>query len=277
MIAENPASIARAVEIAVAGARAGGALIRSRKPHDGEVRSKGSATDFVTQVDVDSGVAVVEAIRALDPGARFVVEEPEVYDLTGVERADLDEPRVWVIDPIDGTTSFLHGYPCFSVSVALLSGGQPLAGAVYNAALDEMNAAGVGRGATRDGRQLQVTPASRVSEALLITGFPYDRGAPLDRQLAVLAAFLRAPVHGIRRDGSAAVDCCHVAAGRADGFWEFGLKPWDMAAGACILREAGAEVTDTEGRPWSAASESICCANPALHAEMLRIIGESAS
>ena len=110
-------------------------------------------------------------------------------------------------------------------------------------------------------------------DALLITGFPYDRGAPLDRQLAVLAAFLRAPVHGIRRDGSAAIDCCHVAGSRADGFWEYYLKPWDVSAGVVILREAGALVTDTEGAPWTAHSESICCANPALHAEMLAVIG----
>lgn len=266
----------RSLEIAQAGARAGGALVRGRANDIGEVRAKGSPTDFVSEVDVASGVAVVEAIAALHPGASFVVEEDEVYGLAGVERGNLMADEVWVIDPIDGTTSFLHGYPCFSVSVALMSQGQPVAGAVYNAALDEMNSAAIGLGATRDTQVLSVSSALTVQQALLITGFPYDRGAPLDRQLAVLAAFLRAPVHGMRRDGSAAVDCCHVAAGRADGFWEYTLKPWDMAAGVCILREAGAEVTDVEGRPWSAASDSICCANPALHAEMLRIIGAAA-
>ena len=159
------------------------------------------------------------------------------------------------------------------MSVACLRDGQPVAGAVYNAALDEMNAAAVGLGATRDGAPLSVSDAPTVRDALLITGFPYDRGAPLDRQLAVLAAFLRAPVHGIRRDGSAAIDCCHVAGARADGFWEYYLKPWDMAAGVVILREAGALVTDVDGAPWTAHSESICCANPALHAEMLAVIG----
>jgi myo-inositol-1(or 4)-monophosphatase len=135
-----------------------------------------------------------------------------------------------------------------------------------------MNAAAVGAGATRDDVPIHVTAAETVRDSLVITGFPYDRGAPLDIQLAVLAAFLRAPVHGIRRDGSAAIDCCHVAGGRADGFWEYGLKPWDMAAGALICREAGALVTDVAGRPWSAASESIIAANPALHAEMLALI-----
>jgi myo-inositol-1(or 4)-monophosphatase len=147
-----------------------------------------------------------------------------------------------------------------------------VAGAVYNAALGEMNAAARGLGATRGGEPLTVSTAPSVRDALLITGFPYDRGAPLDRQLDVLGAFLRAPVHGIRRDGSAAVDCCHVAGGRADGFWEYFLKPWDMAAGVVILREAGAVVTDVDGVGWSAQSTSICCANPELHAEMLGVI-----
>lgn len=107
----------------------------------------------------------------------------------------------------------------------------------------------------------------------MVTGFPYDRGAPLDRQLSVLAAFLRSPVHGIRRDGSAANDCCHVAAGRADGFWEYTLKVWDMAAGVIICSEAGATVTDVEGAPWTSRSTSICTANPQLHAQMLDVIG----
>lgn len=277
MTEKTPLSPAAALEIAKTGASAGGAVVRGRADDIGAIRAKGTPTDFVSEVDIASGVAVVEAIAALHPGASFVVEEDEVYDLVGVQRGDLMSEEVWVIDPIDGTTSFLHGYPCFSVAVALLRNGQPVAGAVYNAALDEMNSAALGLGATRDGHTLAVTSARTVQEALLITGFPYDRGAPLDRQLAVLAAFLRAPVHGMRRDGSAAVDCCHVAAGRADGFWEYTLKPWDMAAGVCILREAGAEVTDVEGRPWSAASDSICCANPALHAEMLRVIGAAGS
>ena len=108
-------------------------------------------------------------------------------------------------------------------------------------------------------------------------GFPYDRGAPLDTQLTVLAAFLRAPVHGIRRDGSAALDCCHVAGRRADGFWEYYLKPWDTAAGVVILRESGALVTDVDGEPWSIHSDSICCANPKLHAAMRAVIEQATS
>ena len=135
-----------------------------------------------------------------------------------------------------------------------------------------MYSAAEGIGAQRDDLAIGVASAQAVPDALVVTGFPYDRGEPLDRQLAVLSAFLRAPVHGIRRDGSAAVDCCHVASGRADGFWEYALKPWDMAAGVVILREAGATVTDAAGRAWDIYSESICAANPVLHGAMLDVI-----
>ena len=261
-----------ALAIARDAALAGGAVLSGRTADIGAVRSKAWATDFVTEADIAAGVACVRSILAHESAARVVVEEPEVCEMLGIEPGSMDDARVWVIDPLDGTTSFLHGFPCYSVSVALVVDGEPVAGAIYNAALAELASAEKGAGATLDDSPLECSKASRVQDALVVTGFPYDRGAPLDRQLAVLAAFLRAPVHGIRRDGSAAVDCCHVAAGRADGFWEYALKPWDMAAGALICREAGALVTDTEGTPWTAASSGIVAANPILHALMLEVI-----
>lgn len=265
------------LDVAVAAARAGGAVLEAKRDDMGAVRTKSTSIDFVTEADVASGVAAVRSILGHFPDARFVIEEEEVYDLAEAEQGTLADECVWVIDPLDGTTSFVHGYPMYSVSVAYMERGVPVAGAVYNAAAAEMNSAAAGLGAWRDGARLQVGDAASVREALLITGFPYDRTRPLDVQLAILGAFLRAPVHGIRRDGSAALDCCHVAGGRADGFWEFGLKPWDMAAGVVVLREAGAEVTDTDGSPWTPASTGICCANPGLHAEMLRVIAEAGS
>lgn len=261
-----------ALDIAIAAAAAGGRVLNERRDDMGAIRSKSSLSDFVTEADVASGVAVVRAILARDPGARFLVEEEEVHSLVGVEKAVLGDGDVWVIDPLDGTTSFIHGYPTFSVSVALVRDTHPVAGAVYNVAAAEMNAAAQGLGATRDGVAIRAAEAARVQDALVITGFPYDRGEPLTRQLAVLGAFLRAPVHGIRRDGSAAVDCCHVAGGRADGFWEFALKPWDIAAGAIIAREAGALVTDVHGCEWTTDHASILVANPTLHARMLALI-----
>lgn len=260
------------LQTAVEAAREGGTLVRSKVRDIGAVRTKGSQTDLVTETDVASGIAVARAILARIPDARVLVEEPEVHETLGIDMASLDEPEVWVVDPVDGTTSFVHGYPCFSVAVALLREGQPVAGAVYNVALDEMNAAALGEGATRNDERIAVASRTQVGEALLVTGFPYDRGEPLDRQLAVLGSFLRAPVHGIRRDGSAAIDCCHVASGRCDGFWEYALKPWDMAAGVVICREAGAHATDIDGTAWTSKSGGIVVANPALHERMLEVI-----
>ncbi|HET6498820.1 MAG TPA: inositol monophosphatase family protein, partial [Coriobacteriia bacterium] len=214
---------------------------------------------------------------ASEPTASILVEEEEVHAITGVVPGDAAGARVWLIDPLDGTTSFIHGFPAYSVSVALLRHGRPVVGAVVDAFHDTTMCAAEGLGATLDGVAVRCSSVSRLDEALLITGFPYDRGRPLDRQLAVLARFLRAPVHGIRRDGSAALDCCHVAAGRADGFWEYGLQPWDTAAGAVICREAGARVTDIHGREWSPARDTgIIVANPVLHDAMLAVIRSEA-
>jgi myo-inositol-1(or 4)-monophosphatase len=263
------------LETAMNAARAGGAVLQAMAADMGEVRTKSATNDLVTDADVASGVAVVHEVLERYPSARFVIEEDEVHECTVAPRGLLGDEEVWIVDPLDGTTSFVHGYPTYSVAVACLRAGQPVVGAVYNAAADEMNAAAVGMGATRDGNPLRVTDVADIREALFITGFPYDRGATLDVQMRALTAFLRAPVHGIRRDGSAAIDCCHVAGGRADGFWEFGLKPWDTAAGVVILREAGAAVSDVDGNPWTTASGSMCCANPELHERMLEVIAAS--
>ncbi len=260
------------LETARFAAAAGATVLRERANDQGARRSKSSASDFVTDADIASGVAIARAVLQRDSSARFVVEEEEVYDLAAAPRGTLDDDEVWVVDPLDGTTSYIHGFPCYSVSIACLNRGRPVAGVVLDVARQETYAAAEGLGAERDGAAIGVAAAERVSDALVVTGFPYDRGEPLDRQLAVLSAFLRSPVHGIRRDGSAAVDCCHVASGRADGFWEYGLKPWDMAAGVVILREAGALVTEVNGAPWTQMSDSICAANPSLHALMLQVI-----
>lgn len=258
--------------VAEAAARAGGRVLSERAGHLGAVRTKSSAVDMVTDVDIAAGVAVVRAILAQDPSARVIVEEPEVYGLTDATQGSLADPEVWVVDPLDGTTSYIHGYPCYSVSIACLRDGRPVAGAVYNASRDEMTSAAEGSGATLDGVRIRVSEAaSTIPEALLITGFPYDRTITLDRQLAIFTRMIR-QVHGIRRDGSAAVDLCLVASGRADGYWELALKPWDMAAGIVILREAGAAVTDLSGADWTYSTTDMVAANPRLHAEMLKLI-----
>lgn len=264
------------LDIAREAALAGGRVLTGRAGSVGAVRTKSSASDLVTEVDIASGVAVASAIEALSPGARFVIEEPEVHALAGVEQGSLFDPEVWVVDPLDGTTSYVHGFPCYSVSVALLREGRPVAGAVFNAASGEMTCAAEGAGATLDGRPIRCSEAPSVAESLLITGFPYDRTSALDRQLAVFTRLIRT-VHGVRRDGSAAIDCCHVATGRADGFWEFALKPWDTAAGVVILREAGALVTDMAGHDWTPETADHVAAGPRLHPVLLEAIAAAAA
>ncbi len=259
---------------AIAAAEAGGSVLRERGGRLGSVRVKSTRFDLVTEADIASGIAVVRTIAEHIPEARFVIEEPEVYALAGVSAGDLRDDEVWVIDPLDGTTSYVHGYPCYSVSVALLRGGEPVVGAVHNAATCETSRATAGGGAWRNGARLACSDAVEFAESLMITGFPYDRTATLDRQLSVFTRLIRS-VHGVRRDGSAAIDCCHVAAAEADAFWEFGLMPWDTAAGVVILREAGAVITDLEGAPWSVDSRDICAANPVLHASLLGAIQDA--
>lgn len=259
------------LQAAEAAARAGAEVVRAGAGHYESVRTKSSGADLVTEIDVASGVAAVRAIVDICPDARFVVEEPEVYGLTGATQGALDDAEVWVIDPLDGTTSFVHGYPCYSVSVACLRDGEPAVGAVLNAATGELYTAEAGGGAFLDGRAIRCTSTPDIPHALLATGFPYERTTTLDRQLRVFAQVIRI-AHDIRRDGSAAVDCCETACGRVDAFWEIALRPWDMAAGVCILREAGAVVSDTAGRPWTPHTTDIVTANPTLHTEILALI-----
>jgi myo-inositol-1(or 4)-monophosphatase len=259
------------LQTALRGALAGARVLRERARDAGAVTTKSSAVDLVSEADVASGVAVVEAIVVDDPQARFVVEESEVYGLADVTPGALRDDEVWVVDPLDGTTSFVHGFPFYSVSVALLREGTPEVGVVHSVPADETFAAARGLGATLDGTPLACSKEPALDRALLMTGFPYDRGETLTRQLEVFGRFMKV-IHGVRRDGSAALDLCHVAAGRADGFWEFGLSAWDTAAGALVAEEAGALVTDFDGAPWTPDTRDVAAANPELHARILEVV-----
>lgn len=259
--------------LAEAAARAGAAVLLEHAGNITELRTKSGATDLVSAADVASGVAIARTIANGMSGARFVIEEPEVYERAGVTAGSLGDDLVWVIDPLDGTTSFVHSYPCWSVSIACLEKGQPIVGVVYNVPADEMVSASLGAGATLNGHALSCAGSPTLEGALLGTGFPYDRGAGLDRQLRLLERLLR-PAHDIRRDGSAAVDLCHVAIGRTDGFWETSLRPWDMAAGVLVVQESGGVVSDFQGRPWTTATCDVVAANAALHAVLLEAIAE---
>ena len=226
---------------------------------------KGRA-DLLTQADLESQRAILGLIRRKLPGHDYRAEEEGLKD-TGA-------PYAWVIDPLDGTTNFAHGYPVACVSIALLHRGQPVLAGVLDPFRKERFLAEKGRGARLNRVPLRVSAARRLSESLLITGFPYDR-AEHSRFYTEFFRSLMVRCHDVRRSGSAALDMAWVAAGRADGFWEFSLRPWDVAAGLLLVREAGGKVSDFRGRPWSGVAEfgrQTLASNGRIHAAMRAVI-----
>ncbi|HWP34367.1 MAG TPA: inositol monophosphatase family protein [Thermodesulfobacteriota bacterium] len=248
-------------------ARQAGAFLRDAFGRTLEMRLKG-AINPVTQADLDSERLIVEAIRRTFPDHDVLTEEALSRDRRASHR--------WVIDPIDGTTNFARGYPMFAVSIALEREGEPVVGVVYAPVLDELywgiagrGAFGVHRGAQP--RPLRVSAVDRLDRAFVVTGFPYslrERPEPVLRPLErmLLSTF------ALRRDGTAALNLCHVAAGVFDAFWEIELKPWDTTAALVLLREAGATVTDMTGAPYRPELPTIAASNGHLHAELLRVL-----
>src|SRR5262245_14983640 len=225
--------------VATAAAKAGGEILRASYGQVQSVRFKG-LTDLVTEVDVRAEQAIVALIRTHFPTHQILAEEGSVGG---------DDPRHrWIIDPLDGTTNYAHGLRVFSVSVGYERDGQLAAGAVYEPSQDELFLATAGGGATVNGQPISVSSTDTLIRALLGTGFPYEAAQrPIAlRQFSALSMQAQA----VRRVGSAALDCCWVAAGRFDGYWENIVNAWDVAAGALIAIEAGATVTDVRGAPF---------------------------
>jgi myo-inositol-1(or 4)-monophosphatase len=251
------------LETAAEAARAGGAVLREGYGQLHAVRFKGEV-DLVTEVDVRAERTIVELIRARFPTHQVLAEE----GTTG----GADPAHRWIIDPLDGTTNYAHGLRAFCVSVAYERDGELAAGAIYDPNVDELFLATAGGGATVNGSPLQVSGTTELRRALLATGFPYDRSRlPLAlRQFGALSATTQA----VRRIGSAALDCAWVAAGRFDGYWEGVVKPWDVAAGALIAREAGARVADLTGAPFRAEAGHILMAAPGIFDALLAAIHE---
>lgn len=240
-------------------ARKAGRIISRRRNGDFRVDHKG-AVDLVTEVDLASEKAILEVIRSKFPDHRIVAEEKGA----GEENSDY----TWWIDPLDGTTNFVHGYPCYSVSIAVSRRLNMLAGVVYDPVGGEMFSAVRGRGAFLNGRPISVSRVEDPEESLLATGFPYDRTR---RPLALsLAGRMLEIVHGLRRAGSAALDLAYVAAGRLDGFWEFGLKPWDTAAGTLLVEEAGGVVSDFKGEKFDINRGGVVAGNRFIHPVIVR-------
>jgi myo-inositol-1(or 4)-monophosphatase len=240
-------------------AREAGTLLADRLDGPREIGFKHKA-DLVTDADRASEALIVERIQANFPGAAILGEEGGVYAGSGNER--------FIVDPLDGTTNYAHRYPLFCVSIAYERAGVLEAGAIYGPMIGELYAARRGERATLNGQPIAVSPVGTVSEALVCTGFVPSR---YERNAANFAT-LSHTAQAVRRDGSAALDVAFVAAGRFEAFWEWDLKPWDMAAGAVIVESAGGSVSAIDGSPLDIANGSILATNGRTHAEMRRLL-----
>jgi myo-inositol-1(or 4)-monophosphatase len=244
---------------AVEAALAGGSVLKEFLGGVFRVSYKG-ALNLVTDADLASEKTLVGILKRRFPEASILAEETGEIGGRGASR--------FIIDPLDGTTNFAHGYPVFAVSIAYEEDGRLLAGCVYDPTREELFTAARGRGAFLNGRRLQVSSTGSLGEALLVTGFPYDLKEDLEKNLRLFRRFMVAS-RAIRRDGSAALDLCHLAAGRFDGFWEEKLGAWDTAAGVVILEEAGGRATDFEGASFHPSKPAIVASNGRIHGEML--------
>lgn len=233
---------------------------------DFAVRHKGEI-NLVTDVDLSCQARIISLIQESFPEDEIMAEEKQ-NTFSSVKKR-------WIIDPIDGTTNYAHGYPFFCTSIAYEVNGEVIAGVVFNPIFDELFFAEKGGGAFLNGEPLRVSKTEMLKQALLSTGFPYDLNTSSDNNLNNWSRFLFA-AQALRRDGSAALNLAYVAAGRFDGFWEIKLSPWDIAAGCLMVTEAGGLVTDLNGEAFSLYKGDICVSNGIIHQEMIRILkGES--
>jgi myo-inositol-1(or 4)-monophosphatase len=249
------------LEAATEIAREAGQILREEFSRPAKISYKGDEVDLVTQADKRSEAAIVARLTKLFPDHAIAAEEG-----TGHETASGSGYR-WHVDPLDGTTNFAHGYPCFCVSIAVAQHDVLLAGAVYNPISNEFFTAARGEGAMLNGKLIHCSKIPTLSTSLLCTGFPTHQRKD-SPNLRYYGDFTMQS-HGVRRDGSAALDLASVACGRFEAFWEFGLKAWDTAAGVLLVQEAGGQVTDLAGQPYRLGGPVVLATNGLIHQEML--------
>ncbi|MDH4184049.1 MAG: inositol monophosphatase [Nitrospinota bacterium] len=256
--------ISLALETAMKAARQAGRIQREHAGLGFGVRSKRTRSDLVTEVDLKCEEAIIAVIRGVFPDHCALAEEKGEY-------IQDDAAMRWVIDPLDGTVNYAHGFPMYCASVALEVEGKVAVGAVYDPVRDEMFSAIAGGGARLNDEPINVSATAELADSLLATGFPYTIATEKVNNLAQFAA-MAMKAQAIRRPGAAALDLCYVACGRLDGFWEFHLKPWDMAAGALIVLEAGGRITGDGGEPFSIYHPAVTASNGIIHDQMTRIL-----
>jgi myo-inositol-1(or 4)-monophosphatase len=249
-------------QVAIQAARTSGDLLRRRMDSIQEVRHKG-LVDIVTDVDLESEQQVCATLLAEFPSHTIVGEE-------GGERPGVDPSYRWVVDPLDGTTNYAHGFPFFCVSIALEIDGELALGVAYSPCLDELFVGVKSGGATVNDRPIAVSGTRELRQALVATGFPYERAA-FPRALRSFEVVSLA-AQAVRRAGSAVLDLCYVACGRLDGYWEHRVKPWDVAAGALIVREAGGTVSATDGSEFTIEGGQVLATNGLLHPSLKKVL-----
>ena len=248
------------LEVAVEAALEAGGILTTEFARPPDISYKGEV-DIVTQADRRSEQAIVTLLRTRFPKHAIVAEEGG-----GSER---DSPFRWHVDPLDGTTNFAHGYPCFAVSIGLEEAGELITGVIYQPVSGELFTAVKGGGAYLNQKKIHVSAIEKLATSLLCTGFPSVKRSQNPNIHYYWDFTLRS--HGVRRDGSAAMDLASVACGRFEGFWEFGLHSWDTAAGVLLVREAGGVVTRFDGQPYQLGDRELLASNSRVHSEMIHI------
>lgn len=229
-----------------------------------QVGSKGRS-DFVTEVDRAAEAAIIDVLKTAYPSHHFLAEE------SGASHPNEESDYLWIIDPLDGTTNFIHGFPQYAVSIALHHRGQIEHGVVYDPTRNELFTATRGRGAYMDDRRLRVSRRTSLRDSLIGTGFPFRQLEHLDEYVCMFKCIAEETA-GIRRPGAAALDLAYVAAGRLDGFWEFGLAPWDIAAGSLLIQEAGGMISGFDGSPEFLHAGHIVCGAPKVFEQLRTLV-----
>jgi myo-inositol-1(or 4)-monophosphatase len=251
---------------AIKAARRAGNLISRASLDIGQLKvSTKQQNDFVTEIDRAAEATIIDTLREVYPSHAILAEE------SGDSRPDTDTEYRWIIDPLDGTTNFIHGFPQYAVSIALEHRGQLAQAVIFDPNRNELFTASKGGGAFLNDKRIRVSNRSKLDEALLGTGFPYRVFDHVDAYLAIFKEMTRRS-SGVRRPGAASLDLAYVAAGRLDGFWEFGLSPWDMAAGALLIQESGGLVSDLAGESAYLRTGNIVGGNPKIFGQLLQVI-----
>jgi myo-inositol-1(or 4)-monophosphatase len=253
------------LEVAMEAAYEAGGILMAEFARPVDISYKGEV-DIVTQADRRSEQAIVTCLRKRFPKHAIVAEEGG--------GSESDSPFRWHVDPLDGTTNFAHGYPCFAVSIGLEEAGELIAGVIFQPVSGELFTAVKGEGAYLNRKKIQVSVIQKLATSLLVTGFPSVKRAQNPNIHYYWDFTLRS--HGVRRDGSAAMDLASVACGRFEGFWEFGLRSWDTAAGVLLVREAGGTVSRFDGQPYQLGDRELLASNGNVHSEMIRIAADIA-